>query len=124
MNLILLQDAYAICRLEPTASIPTWAKGNFISITYTPKELSIVCRQDSIPQHIRHEANWRILEVEGPMDLSLVGVMARLTQPLAKAGVNVFVISTFDTDYILVKDEKLESAVTALQQEGHSLTRG
>jgi hypothetical protein len=119
MNLFIHAHSYAICRLGPEASIPAWAQGNFVSMTYTCNELSVVCLEQHIPPEIQQERQWRILEVEGPMDLSLVGIMATLTQPLANAGVNVFVISTFDTDYILIKEDKLEVAKQALIQAGH-----
>jgi uncharacterized protein len=121
MNFSTLSDVYAICRLEPNIPVPTWAQGSFVSITRTKHELSVVCLQQHVPASIHFEGQWRILEVEGPMDLSIVGVLASLTQPLAQAGINLFAISTFDTDYLLVKEEKLEAAIKALQQAGHTL---
>ena len=121
MTLTVWGEHYAICRLEPASSIPVWPKGHFVSITYTQQELSIVCLEQHVPKEIHHEGRWRILEVEGPMDLSIVGVLASLTQPLAKAGINLFAISTFDTDYLLVKEDKLEAAKQALTQAGHNI---
>jgi uncharacterized protein len=119
MNLKTHQEGYAICRLNPDEPFPDWAQGKFISLSRTRDELSVVCQQDTVPHAVKHERDWCILQVEGPMDLSLVGVLASLTQPLAKAGINLFAISTFDTDYLLVKAEKYEAAKTALEQAGH-----
>ncbi len=121
MNLTVWDERYAICRLAPALAIPPWAQGNFVSITYTKHELSIVCLEQHVPKDIHHEGSWRILEVEGPMDLSIVGVLASLTQSLAQAGINLFALSTFDTDYLLVKEDKLEAAKQALTQAGHTI---
>ncbi len=122
MNLTTHQDRYAICRLNPDAPFPDWARGTFVSLSRTPDELSIVCQQDTVPSNVQHEGDWRILQVEGPMDLSIVGVLASLTQPLAQAGLNLFAVSTFYTDYLLVKAEKYEAAKGALEQAGHNVS--
>jgi uncharacterized protein len=121
MNLKVYGERYAICRLNPAENFPTWTRGKFVSITRTDEELSIVCEQDSVPSDVKCERNWGVLQVEDPMDLSIVGVLASLTKPLAEAGINLFAISTFDTDYLLVKVEKLEAAKVALEQSGHTL---
>jgi uncharacterized protein len=107
--------------LNPDENFPSWTRGNFISVTRTDDELSIVCEQDAIPSDIKCERDWRVLQVEGPMDLSIVGVLASLTKSIAEAGINLFAISTFDTDYLLVKAEKLEAARVALEKAGHSV---
>jgi uncharacterized protein len=119
MKLTVHPEHYAICRLHPDDPLPIWVRGNFISMTRTPKELSIVCPQHYVPKDIQHEGPWRILEVEGPLAFSMVGVLATLTQTLAQADLSLFTISTFDTDYLLVKEEKLELAKKALLQDGH-----
>jgi hypothetical protein len=121
MNLRLLPEVYAICRLQADAMLPGWATGAFVSITRTPHELSVVCPEQCVPKDVRHEGSWRILEVEGPMDLSLVGVLASLTQTLAKANINLFALSTFDTDYLMVKVDRLEDTKDALLAAGHSI---
>jgi hypothetical protein len=112
---------FAACRLDPDAPIPKWAKGPLISITRTPDELSVVCREEFVPDAIRCERGWRCLRVAGTMDFSLVGVLASLLKPLAEAGIAVVVVSTFDTDYLLVKDADFDRAVAALTQAGHVL---
>jgi hypothetical protein len=121
MRLILsiLPDLFAICRFEAEAEIPAWAKeGAFISITRTPAELSIVCPQDNIPEGTRCESDWRCLTVEGPLNFALIGILAFLTGTLAEAGVSLFAVSTYDTDYLLVKAEKLSQAINALERAG------
>jgi uncharacterized protein len=121
MNLILHEERYAICRLNAAAPLPTWARGKFVSLSRTQDELSVVCVQDAVPSEVKHENDWRVLQVEGPMDLAVVGVLASLTQPLADAGINLFAISTFDTDYLLVKAERLGAAQSALERAGHTI---
>ena len=122
LKLILLPDTFAICRLTPDAVTPTWAMaGNIFSITRTTDELSVVCLQSLVPDGVRCEGGWRCLRVAGSMDFSQLGVLASLVGPLADAGISVFAISTFDTDYLLVKQTDLEKATTVLRQVGHSI---
>lgn len=124
LPLIVVDGTFAICKLVADATIPPWASANqFFSITRTADELSIVCRQDAVPEEIRCERGWRCFRVAGAMPFSVVGVLASLTTPLAEAGISVFAISTFDTDYLLVKEDYFEKAVTALVQAGHSITK-
>jgi hypothetical protein len=118
-DLLLLAETYAVCRLESDAPLPHWSTaGPFVSITRTDGELSVVCRQDAVPGEVRCERGWRCLRVIGALDFSLVGVLASLLDPLARAGVSVFVVSTFDTDYLLVKEGSLESGVESLRRQG------
>ena len=122
LRLSVFQGRLAVCRLEPGAGIPAWvSKGGFFSVTRTPEELSVVCPQDDVPPGVESEANWLALKLEGPFEFTQVGVLASVTVPLAEAGVGVFAISTFDTDYVLVKEERLESAVAALRAHGHEV---
>jgi hypothetical protein len=122
LTLTLLPDAFAICRLDVTAAMPSWATtGGFFSITRTPEELSIVCVQSFVPAGIRCEKDWRCLQLPGPIPFTEVGVLASLARPLAEAGISVFAVSTFDTDYLLVKATDLPRAIDALRQHGHSI---
>ncbi len=122
LTLAVMPDLFAICRLDGDAAIPTWAKTcDFYSITRTRDELSIVCLQHRVPSDVRHEAGWRCLKVEGPLDFALVGIMASLTTALAQAGISLFAVSTYDTDYLLVKDNDLERATGALAAAGHRI---
>ena len=122
MNLRSLPGRFAVCKLAPDAEIPGGLdESTLFSITRTENELSIVCRDsDDLPGAV--EPGWCGLEVEGPLDFALVGVLASLTQPLAEAGVSIFALSTFDTDYLLVKETQLESALVALQAAGHRVS--
>ena len=120
LSLTLLSTRLALCRLASDAAAPAWAqRGEFCSITRTAEELSVVCGEAGVPEDVRCERGWRAFKVAGPLDFALVGVLARLATPLAAAGVSVFAVGTFDTDYVLVKEECLERAVSALTAAGH-----
>jgi hypothetical protein len=124
-TLVSLDGLFAVCRLTAETPLPAWAAGvpagSFVSVTRTADELSIVCRQELVPDDIRCERGWRALRVAGTLDFTLVGVLASLLVPLAEAGVAVFVMSTFDTDYLLVKEDRLDAAVEVVRREGHSV---
>jgi hypothetical protein len=122
LQLVLLDGTFAVCRLGPDALLPAWIGGGpFVSITRTADELSVVCRQEEVPEGVKCERGWRCLRVAGTLDVSLVGVLASLLNPLADVGISVFAVSTFDTDYLLVKDEKLETAMGVLRHAGHTV---
>ena len=122
LTLILVDGILAVCGLEPDAPIPPWATASsFFSITRTADELSVVCRQETVPEGIRAEHDWICLRVSDNVPFSVVGLLASLTGTMAEAGVSVFAISTFDTDYVLVKQKDLAAAVEALRGQGHSL---
>jgi aminoglycoside 6'-N-acetyltransferase I len=124
LPLLLLNGTFAVCRLNSNAPIPAWATADhFFSITRTADELSVVGRQDAVPEGVVAERGWRCLRVAGTMPLSVVGVLASLAAPLAEAGISVFTISTFDTDYLLVKEDDFEKAVAVLKQAGHSISK-
>jgi uncharacterized protein len=125
LTLSLMPGALAICRFATDSSIPAWALSGYLSsITRTADELSIVCPQAQVPVDIPHEGDWRCLKVHGPLDFSMTGVMASLAAPLAEAGISMFAISTFDTDYLLVKQDKLDAAILSLTRAGHSILYG
>jgi hypothetical protein len=117
----VLPESYAVCRLAAGEPFPAWAAGGFVSLTRTTDELSVVCRQGLPPEGVRREEGWRLLRVSGPLDFSLIGVLASLLAPLAEAGVGVLAISTFDTDHLLVREEGLGRAVQALRHAGHQV---
>lgn len=120
LNLTILKGSYAICRLDPGLDVPSWARSpEFLSITRTAEELSIVCVEHAVPEAMVKNRGWRCLKVQGPIDFSEVGIVASLVRPLADAGISVFVISTFDTDYLMVREPSLEPSVSALREVGH-----
>jgi hypothetical protein len=124
LNLELLAGAFAVCRLEADAPLPSWAaSGGFVSLTRTDAELSIVCPQESVPPGVQAEAGWRCLRVKGPLGFGLTGILASLAAPLASSGVSIFVVSTYDTDYLMVQQRDLDRGVHALERAGHSVER-
>lgn len=124
LNMRLLQEKYGVCRLEINEEIPKWAiNSQFYSITKTQDELSIVCPQNNIPSNIKYEDNWRILKVEGPLDFSLIGILSSISTILANNKISIFAISTYDTDYILVKDKDVENAIKVLSNENYHVIK-
>ena len=120
LNLSLLPHTYAVCQFHPDKHIPYWALlGNFVSLTRTNEELSIVCQQDNVPEDIKAERGWRCLQVQGAFDFSVSGVHVTLAIPLAEADISVLAIATYTTDYLLIKEENVERALQVLEQAGH-----
>jgi len=112
-----------VCKLEANAIVPTWAhQGDFFSVTKTEDELSIVCSESVIPQEVLCEKDWKILKIQGMLDFGIVGILAMVSALLAKAGISIFAISTYNTDYILVKATDLDRAVNTLKKEGCEVT--
>ena len=125
LRLEVLPGRFAVARLPSDAPVPDWAAGDsFHSLTRTAQELSIVCPESAVPKDVRSEAGFRALRVAGPLDFQLVGILLSLAQPLAEAGVSIFTLSTFDTDYVLVREEHLERALAALGGAGHEVVEG
>jgi hypothetical protein len=115
----LLPGRLTVARLPGTEAVPAWADGaGFVSITRRQGELSIVCADERVPAEVRAERGWRALEVEGPIDFQVVGLLHGLTGPLAQAGISVFAVATFDTDVLLVREEALPRAVEVLRAAG------
>ena len=120
LTLEILPGSYAVCRLDPAAVVPEWAGGRFASVTRTDTELSVVCAEGSVPAGERAEGGWRCLRVRGPLGFGMAGILASLASPLASSGVSIFVISTFDTDYLMVQERDLGRARDALEWAGHA----
>jgi hypothetical protein len=124
LELSLLEQRFAISRLAADASIPSWATGgSFFSVTRTRDELSIVCEADRVPAAGPSQPRWRAFKVHGPFALMEVGVLSALANPLANVNISLFVISTFDTDYLLVASETLSAAIETLEGAGHKIQR-
>jgi hypothetical protein len=124
LTLTVLPGTYAVCRLAPEDSLPGWAtSGGFFSITRTSDELSVVCEQGGVPEGVTCEGDWRCLQVRGPLDFGLTGILASLAAPLAEAGISIFAISTYDTDYVMVKAADLERATAELSRSGHLISQ-
>jgi hypothetical protein len=117
-----LPGSFAICRLPPDGPIPELAlDAHFISATRTVDELSIVCPTDHAPAHAKCEGPWTCFKLQGPFPFSQTGVLASFIDPLADQGVPIFAIATFDTDYVLVKEEHASAARQTLRSAGHEL---
>lgn len=120
LTLKVLPGRLAVARLDPKAPVPDWAsRGALTSITRTADELSCVCEEAGVPSDARAERGFRALKVEAILEFALIGIVASLATPLTRARVSIFVVSTHDTDYLLIKEEKLVRAVRALRSEGH-----
>lgn len=122
LTLQLLDNTYGVCRLDATTPIPSWGSLDpFYTITRTEDELSIVCLESSIPEDIQCEKSWRILKVVGPLDFSLVGILSKLSGLMADARISIFAISTYDTDYILIKASDIERATQVFLAHGYDI---
>ena len=119
-ELSVLPEELAVCRLPGGGGLPDWlGVGGLASVTWTPDETSVVCPAALVPFGILAEKGWRALKVAGPLDFSLTGALVSLAEPLSAVGISIFSISTYDTDYLLVKSERLAEAIDSLEQAGH-----
>jgi uncharacterized protein len=122
LTFIILRETLAICRLDKDAPIPDWVfQGNLYSVTRTKDELSIVCPQINLPKGIVCNQGWSCLKIRGPLDLSSTGIISSIAKTLEQEGISLFSISTYDTDYVMVKEKDLEKAIFALTEAGHRI---
>jgi len=121
LTLVIFPQFFAVCRLDPDGFIPHWALlGDFVSLTRTKTELSIICPQENVPEDAQAERGWRCIKIDDPFDFSVAGVHTSVALPLAEADISTMAVATYDTDHILVKDEELEPTVQALTRAGHT----
>jgi hypothetical protein len=124
IELSILPYRLAICRLDPSAQAPKPAlEGEFFSVTRTPDELSFLVPEENAVKGARVEGGWRAFKVKGPLDFSLTGILSSIAAPLAAAKISIFALSTFDTDYILVKEAHLEQADRVLREAGFKIRK-
>ena len=117
--LTLLALKLSVCQMDKNEPPPSWATtSSFYSVTKTDDELSVVCPSVVVPEGVKAEKGWIVYKVEGPLDFGMTGVLASVADPLASAKISIFAISTYDTDYILVKEENRESSLAALKKAG------
>lgn len=122
LTIKLLKEKYGVCRLNKDEDILSWAlQGEFYSITKTEDELSVVCLQDNIIENIKCEKDWRVLKIEGPLDFSLVGILSKISTLMANNSISIFAISTYDTDYILIKEKDINRAVKVLNNDNYEV---
>jgi len=117
--LSLLPETLAVARLPAGSPLPGWIDwaDPFVTVSRTSDEMSVVCLEARVPAETQAERGWRGFKVEGPLDFALTGILARLAAPLAEAGISIFAISTYDTDYLLVRTGDLDAAIAVLQRE-------
>lgn len=123
LTLAILSERLAVARLSPDAELPAWAlRGSLVSTIRTATELSVVAPDAAVPTDVKAERGWRALYVAGTLDFDLTGILAALAVPLAEAGVSIFALSTYDTDYVLVRETQLGAALRALRDAGHTVS--
>ena len=126
MKLKILDSTFSVVKIPPSERIPMWAlNSDVFSITRTDEELSIVCPSECLPineQINELENDWKCIKVEGILEFSLTGILSSLANPLAKNKISIFAISTFNTDYLLIKSHSIDKARNVLENEGHSFS--
>lgn len=120
MILQRLDHELSVCKLASISNIDL--TGDFYFIGRTDEELSLVCKTSAVPaEALAREDGWRGFRVQGELDFSLVGILAKLTGLLAEAGIGLFAVSTYNTDYVLVKRECFDRAMEALAGAGYTV---
>ncbi len=120
MRYRVLPETLAVCRLPAGTPLPEWSmRPGFFCVASTAEELSIVCDESRVPAGTQAEKGWVALKLQGPFPFTMTGVLSSFLSPLAEARIPIFAISTFDTDYVLIKHEHLEQAIAALAAAGH-----
>jgi hypothetical protein len=122
LRLSVLEHRLAVCRLDAGSAVPDWATAApFSSVTRTAEELSVVCPEERVPAGVICERGWRVLKLEGPFEVGMIGVLVSVATPLAESEVSVLAIATYDTDYVLVRESQLDLATEALRERGHEI---
>jgi len=122
LTLELLLRQFSVCRLAADAAIPHWAtRGLLSSITRTEDELSVMCESKYVPSGVKSERGFRCFKLVGPFPFAMTGVLASVLQPLAAARVSIFAVSTYDTDYVMVREKSLPKAIRVLRAAGHQV---
>jgi hypothetical protein len=117
-----LPGSFAVCRLLPGSTIPSWGlQGSFFSVARSADELSIVCPASQVPKESQHESGWACFKLAGPFPFAETGILSSFIQPLSDRAIPIFAISTYDTDYVLVKEPWVDAALRALEETGHQL---
>lgn len=125
LKLKAVEGLFSVCHLDSGSNLPKWAlQSPWVTITKTEEEVSVVCETTYVPEAVQSEADWRMLKVIGVLDFSLVGILSKLTGILAEACISVFAVSTFDTDYLMVKRASFVDAVEAFNRHGITVIDG
>lgn len=111
---------FALCQLPGGTKAPAWAfAGGFHSVTVTAEEVSIICDQQVVPDGVKMQRDYILLEIEGPFDFDAIGILQAFLAPLAQARIPIFAISTYNTDFVLVQEEFEQRALEALKRAGY-----
>nr|WP_298124499.1 ACT domain-containing protein [uncultured Pseudoxanthomonas sp.] len=122
LTLALLPGRYAVAQLPAGSALPAWWPNTGMRHAgWTDDELSLVCEETHIPEDVRCQRGWRMFKLQGPFDFALTGILKAVLDPLAAAGIGIFALSTYDTDYVLVQAPQLDEAVSALRDAGHRI---
>ena len=119
LTLELWPGSFAVCKLNPTGDLPGWATSDLFWFSTTPDETTVVCIQDQVPQSVQQVGDWRCFRISGTLDFSETGIIAGIANCLANENISVFAMSTYDTDYFLVPQSKLELAINAFRNNGY-----
>lgn len=119
-ELVHVSGEFSICKVADIGFVDLKQQPLFIAVT--EEEISIVCKSSNAPQNVlAQEDGWAMLKIAGVLDFSLVGILARIAELLASKGISIFVSSTFNTDYILIKTERLAEAAEQLKSNGYKV---
>lgn len=122
LTLALLSGRYAVAQLPAGSALPAWWPNTGMRHAgWTDDELSLVCEETHVPEDVRCQRGWRMFKLQGPFDFALTGILKAVLDPLAAAGIGIFALSTYDTDYVLVQAPQLDEAVSALRDAGHRI---
>ncbi len=122
LNLRFHDVELSVCKLEADISTPVdLPQHTFAAYIHTPGEVTLICPASAVPENVKkEESGWIALELVGPFDFALTGILLQVAKPLAKAGIAIYTLSTYDTDYVLIKAERRQAAIEALKQAGHN----
>jgi hypothetical protein len=122
LALSLLPGRYAVAQLPADSALPAWWPSTGMRHAgWTDDELSLVCEEARVPGNVRCQRGWRMFKLQGPFDFALTGILKAVLDPLAAAGIGIFALSTYDTDYVLVQAPRLDEALSALRDAGHRI---
>lgn len=114
-----IDGQFAVCKIAQTPAVPDWAHGEFVQLSYSENECTVVCEQENVPVDIVCEKDWICFRIAGELQFDQIGIIADVSRVLAEAKISVFAVSTFDTDYFLVKSDKLKDAINCLISNGY-----
>ncbi|TQM17475.1 hypothetical protein FB548_0859 [Pseudoxanthomonas sp. 3HH-4] len=122
LTLALLPGRYAVAQLPAGSALPEWWPNTGMRHAgWTDDELSLVCKEAHVPRDVRCQRDWCMFKLQGPFDFALTGILKAVLDPLAAAGIGIFALSTYDTDYVLVQALRLDEALSALRDAGHRI---